>query len=186
MESLSMLLHALQNPPAPVIRSVEKPIAEPQYMDELDKVLPGLQESTGLPFDTPEARQLLHLTKAVESENGKFLKNFRGSSARGPYQIIDLDHNDVHENYLRFHPKTRKYVSQYKRDRMDPNYSAALARIHYWRFGEKQNGKGGTPLPKVGDIEGAAKYWAKFYHTKAGRKDIARAVRVYKKYYGRQ
>ncbi len=175
MELLSLLLSQLgMSNQQPVIRSPQMEIAEPQYEDKVAEALTKLQDATGLQVDSPEARQLLRMTKAVESENGKYLRQLSGGPGVGAFQIEPKTEQDIWDNFLEFHPKTREYVSGMNRDLNDELYGATMARLKYYR----QPGK----IPKK--PEHMAQYWADNYNTKAGSKGRKRAVELYDKYYG--
>ncbi len=177
MNWISLLMDSLLSPPKkPVIRSPQMEIAQPQYEDKIAEALIKLEQATGYGYDSPEARRLLRLTKAVESENGKYLRQLSGGPGKGPFQVEPKTERDIWENYLEFHPKTRAYVKGLKKDLDDELYGATMARIRYKRAPGK--------LPK--DVGGMAEYWARHYNTKAGRKGIQRAKELYQKYYGQR
>lgn len=187
MDLGSLLGALLLRPQKPVIKSPEMPIAAPEYESPLAEALIKLSKATGGNFDSPEMRQLMQLTRATESQNGKFNKQFGANGvAIGPYQIEPKTERDIWDNFLEFHPKTKAYVGTLKRDLNDPIYNATMARLKYARRGQGEKWSWdniGKNIPST--VPEQAKYWAKHYNTKASSKGINKAIEDYNKYYGK-
>lgn len=130
-----------------------------------NSIVPAL-DFIGLNSDA--AVELL-LGTALQESRLLYRKQLRGGPARGFFQMEPATHDDIWNNYLRYHktlaasviglldsPKDNKYTALENNDQ----YAAAMARIHYKRAPEA--------LPASGDIAEIANYWKKYYNTPMG------------------
>ena len=84
-----------------------------------------------------------------------------------------LTHDDIWNNYLKYHPELGKAIIDLMKPADDENkllaleqndrYACAMARAHYARVSK--------PLPKAGDVDAMAQYWKRYYNTKGGKGD---------------
>lgn len=130
-----------------------------------------------------DATELLLATAAHESHMGQYLKQHRGGSALGIYQIEPSTHQDI----LRYLNRADKYLLKKAVyalrgapvDGLEPLiydlvYATAIARIKYWMVPEK--------LPSFRDPKAVAFYWKKYYNTEAGKGTTAKFMDDYFKY----
>lgn len=120
---------------------------------------------------SPAAQELLMGTAAQESACGRYLRQLSHGPALGIYQMEPATHDDIHINFLRYHPALQKAVSDLASplrgttaQEMTFNlaYATAMARIHYYRVP--------SAIPK--DLRGQAEYWKEHYNTPAGRGEV--------------
>jgi hypothetical protein len=142
---------------------------------------------TGIGLGGEAAIQLLAGTCAIESAMGNNLKQIVGP-ALGIFMVEPKTHEDIHRNYLRFHPDLASLI--YKISGMPWNnigtipfdeelvynlrYSACMARLKYYR-----NSKA---LPGFNDINSQANYWKDIYNTENGKGIVAGYLITYDKY----
>ena len=97
-----------------------------------------------------------------------------GGPARGLFQMEPATHNDIWNNYLKYHKTLATLVKNLKSTatadgvlelRNNDRYAAAMARVHYKRAP--------APLPPVGDIQAMAAYWKRYYNTIHGAGTVA-------------
>lgn len=120
------------------------------------------------------AEQLLAGTCAQESGMGTYLAQYPSGIAKGIFQMEDASHDDVHNNFLRYHPDLLQLLypacgMEWRNIGTLPatpiliynfRYACAMARIHYLRVKEK--------LPAYNDLPALAAYWKKYYNTTNG------------------
>ena len=122
------------------------------------------------------AENLLTGTYKHESAGGYYLKQIEGP-ALGPFQMEPKTHDDIWEHFLQYREdlgelvvrecayrvcKAEPVIAEELHNQLITNfaYSAAMARIHYYRVPDK--------LPEYNDIEGLAHYWKEHYNTHLG------------------
>lgn len=112
------------------------------------------------------AVNLLLCTAAHESLCGKYLKQTQGP-ALGIFMVQPETHKDIYINFASHRPilvgilgSMQKSGSPDDQLIYDLRYSAAIARLVYWRDPE--------PLPAPDDIEGMANTWLRVYNTEQG------------------
>jgi len=116
-----------------------------------------------------KAVDLLLGTAAQESHLGYYLRQISGP-ASGIYQMEPNTYKDIWGNYLYYKPELVKKIKMFYGEHVSNNfekitydlrYATVMARIHYLRVAEA--------LPEVGDVEGMANYWKKYYNTYKGK-----------------
>lgn len=117
---------------------------------------------------SPAAVNLLLGTAAHESLCGFHLKQVKGP-ALGVWQVEPTTHADVYENFINRRPGLLEIFRGLRSgwpDQLvwDLRYSAAVARVIYWRAPEA--------IPEKDDIEGQARYYKKYYNTASGKGSI--------------
>lgn len=133
------------------------------------------------------AEKLLLGTCAAESAMGTYIKQENGN-ALGVFQMEPKTHDDIHNNYLRYHDRMRRdifKIAGMKQHNIgtipyDTNlminlvYATLMARVHYYRVAEE--------LPGNNDIEGMGSYWKRYYNTEGGKGSIEHFLITYKKH----
>lgn len=138
---------------------------------------------------SPEAEQLLVGTCAQESQLGTHLHQEDGP-ALGIFQMEPVTHDNIWKDFLFYKPDlTNAILSGHDKvaclvnapipivaDEMIFNlkYACQMARVRYFWIQEK--------LPEFGDIEGQAKYWAKYYNTIMTTTQVQKYLDSYEKY----
>jgi RHS repeat-associated protein len=129
-----------------------------------DNVIVPSLNSVGL--YSPEAAQLM-LAIAIHESNLQYDTQIGGGPALGLLQMEPLTHDDIWENVISLNSELEDKVnallnSSDKLSELQHNdsYAVAMARIHFIRFSEE--------LPALGDIQGMAEYWKKYYNTADG------------------
>ena len=125
-------------------------------------IRPALQSLPLLWHD--RAEELLLGTAIVESDL-IHRKQVGGGPARSFFQMEPLTHDDIWNNYLKYHPELGKAITKLMKspDRLlaleheNQQYACAMARAHYARVK--------WLLPKGGDVKAMAKYWKDHYNT---------------------
>jgi hypothetical protein len=111
------------------------------------------------------AEQLIAGTAAKESALGFYLHQYPTGPAVSIYQIEENTYNSMCQDYLAYRPDLEKsilsacgYSSMPVCDRIitDLKLATIMCRIKYLWVSET--------LPKFGDIQGQANYWAKYYN----------------------
>ena len=113
-----------------------------------------------------EAEILLLATAAQESRCGHYIKQVKGP-ALGIFQMEPATHRDIYENFLQYKPSIERrmdpirfpYWSKQKQLVVNPLYSAAMARLQYFRDSQ--------PLPEVSK-EAMWEYYKRVYNTHLG------------------
>jgi hypothetical protein len=132
-------------------------------------------------MNSPEAVDLLMGTSAQESHLGRYLFQV-GGPAKGVFQMEPATEEDIWGSYLGFRPSLSQAVTLVTGISgpdswaltTDLAYQIVMARIHYRRVKE--------PLPAVGDLEGQAKYWKKYFNTPGGKGHPEEYVQNYNRY----
>ncbi len=134
-------------------------------------------------LDSKAAEELLLGTALQESEL-IHRRQIGGGPGLGYYQMEPATHDDIWDNYLKYHKalaaKIEALVAPSK-DRltaleMNDRYATAMARVLYLRAP--------APLPPAGDIEAMAQYWKRYYNTPLGAGKPEQFVAKWKKYVG--
>ena len=122
---------------------------------------------------SPEAIQLIVGIAAHESGDFQHVLQIGGGPALGYGQIEPLTHGDVWLNWLAYRRELAKKVWQVSSEKpftrvpriveltYNPSYMVAIMRCILRRAPE--------PLPAVGDYEGQARYWKRYYNTEEGK-----------------
>jgi hypothetical protein len=142
-------------------------------------------ESLGGARYSDEARELLLMVAAHESNQGSYLFQMAGGPAIGIYQH---ERNTIRDLYKHFITKNRKvdfavacFVPNRKSFKdgdtienciTDIRYATVLARAHFQRYPE--------PLPTTGELALAA-YAKKYWATEEGKASIADYVHAYRR-----
>lgn len=113
-----------------------------------------------------QAAQLM-LAIAIHESNLIYDKQIGGGPALGLMQIEPATHDDIWNNVISINSDLESKVnallgSSTKLSALQHNdiYGVAMARIFFTRFSE--------PLPALGDVQGMAEYWKKYYNTPGG------------------
>ena len=118
-----------------------------------------------------------------ESMNFKYRRQIGGGPARGFYQMEPATHDDIWNNYLKYHSKLAKKVEKMlssaganKIAELENNdrYATAMARVHYLRVSE--------PLPAAGDTKAQAEYWKEHYNTPLGKGKVSEYIEKWNAY----
>jgi hypothetical protein len=129
---------------------------------------------------SPDAEELLMATAANESNLGEYRTQKGGGPARGIFQMEGEDHDDIWNNYLKYHmdlyTKIHQLSGSCTADDMENNdtYAIAMCRVHYMR----------SPgvLPSGSDIEAIWTYYKAHYNTPEGAATHDVFVQKYNKY----
>lgn len=130
-------------------------------------ITPALQSLPALgriPLCSAAAGELLLGTAIVESDL-LHRKQLGDGPARSLFQMEPLTHDDIWNNYLKYHPELGKAIASLMKspdkllalEHENQQYACAMARAHYARVK--------WHLPEAGDVEAMAKYWKKHYNT---------------------
>jgi hypothetical protein len=145
--------------------------------------LRALIESTLNPLQlwNEDAEELLLATCAQESLFGTYRTQGDGGPARGIFQMEGEDHDDIWNNYLKYHPGLADQLRTIANgnpvtEEMTSNdaYAIAMARVHYLR-------KPGA-LPSAYDLNALWSYYKKWYNTPEGAATQAEFNRHYQEY----
>ena len=120
-----------------------------------------------LELNSDAALQMVMTTGQTES-GYDYLRQIKGP-AIGFWQMEPATMYDIWENYVTYRPKYKEalwrlgFNEGFAVESLLSNLAvqAAFCRLHYRRVPKK--------LPKVGDLEGQAKYWKEFYNTIKGK-----------------
>ena len=132
-------------------------------------VRPALQQINQYSLN---AEQLVMATAMAESK-AHYIQQVGRGPARGLFQMEPATHDDIWARYLSTKPRLvgdLKDLTMRDMDLLDQLrgnlfYAAAMCRIFYLRFRE--------PLPEIGDWDGMARYWKKYYNTHLGAGTVA-------------
>ena len=124
----------------------------------------------------PAAEELMIGTILQESGGGHWLHQLGAGPAIGICQMEPDTHDDIWQNFLRFHPSLATKVQQLMiHTRIEDEdwyemagnlyYAVAMARLVYARIEE--------PLPAAGDIAAQAAYYKRHYNTADGAATVA-------------
>ena len=130
------------------------------------------------------AEQLVAGTIAHESLMGAFLRQ-QGGPALGVAQMEPVTHDDIWDNYLKYHPELVSKLEVatwtdlgkvHPADLLVCNlkYAVAMCRIKYYRVS--------GALPLAGDVQGLAGYWKQNYNTPLGRGVVNDFIANYSKF----
>jgi hypothetical protein len=126
------------------------------------------------------AEELMMATCANESNLGEYRTQVGSGPARGIFQMEGEDHDDIWNNYLKYHMDLYSKIHQISgpctADDMINNdpYAIVMCRVHYMR-------KPGN-LPDAGDIEGIWAYYKQWYNTPAGGATHDQFIQKYNKF----
>jgi len=143
-------------------------------------VLAELASASGIEsLFSDSAVELLMLTAAQESHCGMFIEQIQGP-ALGIFQMEPATYADIMMNYLKYRPALQHAVSgmaslgvtNILNLKGNILYQIALARVHYYRTGEK--------IPAADDVRGLAEYYKRHYNTVKGKATAEEAVKNYK------
>lgn len=138
----------------------------------------------GLPgFESDGAVQMVMGTAAHESHFADFAQ-LGGGPALGLWQIEPEDADDIHKNFLVYHPDLSRRVADLVaswpsiEQQLASNiaYGAVICRLTYWRHP--------NPLPAPGDLTGQASLWKVAYNTALGAGSPAEFIADYRTYIG--
>jgi len=155
-----------------------------QFREYVDSVLKFLNPV--IPYSR-NARELLVLTAAAETEIGNYLWQIGGTMqdgpARGIFQIeVDTEFFlcDYIAKNLALRYLVEKTMTAQDSDNMVHSlaYQTAMARINYWT-------KPGA-LPDYRDVEGMAGYWKKYWNTFRGKGTVEGAIEKYLRLAGKE
>jgi hypothetical protein len=124
----------------------------------------------------------LVLGTAIQESHLTYLKQIGGGPAVGVFQMEPATHDDIYDNFLKYHDDLKQLVSHLaiegRAQEMMGNlyYAAAMCRVHYYRVSEA--------LPDVGDIEAQAAYWKQYYNTPLGAGTVDEYIANWYKYTG--
>lgn len=119
---------------------------------------------------------------AVQESHLDYVKQLGRGPALGICQMEPRTHDDIWENYLRYHPglaaKVGDFLAPWPSDRSKQlitnlAYAVALCRLHYRRVP--------TALPKPNDLQGLADYWKRHYNTYLGAGTVDQFVKNYER-----
>ena len=124
-----------------------------------------------LGLDSEEAREMIYKTGKAES-GYKTLQQYGGGPALGFFQMEPNTAIDIWDSYVMYRPSYRDKLYSLGFDDGTLEFcllsniglQAAFCRLHYRRVP--------AALPKVGDLEGQAKYWKKYYNSHLGKGTI--------------
>lgn len=137
-----------------------------QAKDFLDTIIKPTVTHLGL--SSTSAEELLLGTALVES-NLVYRSQLGNGPARGLFQMEMATHDDIWDNYLKYHGglaalvkglKTTVNASAENELKNNDKYACAMARVHYKRVLEA--------LPDSGNSELMGAYWKKYYNTVFG------------------
>ena len=125
-----------------------------------------------------EAVALIMATGNAES-GFRHLEQIKGP-ALGFFQMEPATCRDIMENYVIYRPKYKSSLLTLGLDEADLEFclftniavQAALCRLHYRRVPKK--------LPAVGDLEGQAQYWKKYYNSHLGKGTVEHFIKANK------
>ena len=127
---------------------------------------------TGLPVNSDQAKKLMDLTLGIESNFGKYRKQFGGGPAEGMFQIEPTTRKDIYRYVRARQPKIRDYLRT-----LDDGHEkdAVLARTLYWS----------SPGAIPSDDTQLGQYWKTAYQ-KGGEGVGASAAQAQEKWEARQ
>jgi hypothetical protein len=134
---------------------------------------------------SPEAEQLIVGTCAQESHLGEFLHQVGCGPALGIFQMEGDTYHNIWNEFLLHKPELKALLLQSNGYAVQPGedvmiynlkYAAQMCRLKYLWITE--------PLPELNDIEGQAKYWAKYYNGNPVTGKPEKYIASYKQYVG--
>jgi len=160
-----------------------------QLRDMIDAVLKYLEPE--IPYSA-EARELLMMTAAIESNLGDYVRQHGGGPARGIFQVEKLTENDVHRWLGRpVNAKLKEKIHKLAGDpppgidpaQFDLDYQIALARCFYRMKPEAlPTVKMVEDRPDYDSIVRMARYYKKWFNTYLGASTEKKAIDKYCKY----
>ena len=149
-------------------------------IDQLKKYIvePTLKE---FHMHSKAAVNLLLGTAAVESRMGEYIHQINGP-ALGIYQMEPATHEDIYENYLKYHGDIERLLDKFNWSKTpysselmyNLRYATVMCRLHYYRVNEI--------LPEADNINGLAVYWKRYYNTENGKGTVSGFISTYNKY----
>jgi hypothetical protein len=138
-------------------------------------------------INSEAAINLLVGIAAQESGGGRFLRQKGGGPALGIYQIEPATHDDLWQNYLKYHNKLREIALNASTRQSSCScrvheliynnfYATVIARLLLWRIAE--------PLPPAHDVWEMGAYWKKHWNTNIGKGTVEDFVDNYERYTG--
>jgi len=138
-------------------------------------------------FASKAAMQLLLGTAVHESLGLRYLKQTDAlGKPRGPalgvYQMEPNTLNSLYNDYLMYHGDLLKIINTFDNEHSTREfllisnlaYATVATRLNYFWKPKR--------LPEVGDIEGLAAYWKKFYNTPKGKGTVEEFILNYERY----
>lgn len=127
------------------------------------------------------AQILLFGTACQESSCGKYIEQLNNGPALGVFQMEPATHDDIWESVLNSRLDMSMNVIQTSNIAMkgaenlkfNLKYAVIMCRLQYWRFPEK--------LPAT--LNGAAKYWKKYYNTYKGAGTEEEFIKNFNRFY---
>ena len=114
-----------------------------------------------------EGAEELVLGTALQESGLRYLEQIGGGPALGLYQMEPATHDDVHLNFLSYHPELAERVKSLavipKPLSMVGNlwYATAMCRLQYYRYPE--------PMPEAGNLSAQVAFWKLRYNTSEGK-----------------
>lgn len=140
---------------------------------------------TGKKFDGNAAEELL-LGTALQESGLVYRKQLGGGPALGLYQMEPATHDDIWNNYLKYHPDIANAIKSMFTPAggvlsaqnliTDDGYATIMARIMYYRVNQA--------MPAEGDLAAQASYWKQYYNTSMGRGTAVEYVNKWQNLYG--
>ena len=150
-------------------------------------IRPVLENQLSIGFNGRQREELLIITAAQESLGGYWLEQINASGlpvgpAQGIYQMEPATHDDLYENFLKFHKLlwgrlTGSESIKWDASRLvwDLKYATGCAALQYYRFPEK--------IPD--DLDGQIDYYKRHWNTAKGAADVAEVKKNYLAYVGK-
>lgn len=131
-----------------------------------------------LGVNDPDAEVLL-LGTAIHESHLTMRDQMGKGPAKGLYQMEPATHDDIWDNYLKYHPKLAAKVkgllnsnNKLAELRNNDSYATAMAYVHY----DRARFRTGQAFPSGTNIQGMAQYWKKNYNTSRGKGTVTKFV----------
>lgn len=145
-------------------------------------VVDYMTDLSGVRLNTESAVALLLGTAAVESDMGKYIRQYPAGPARGIYQIEVGSFNDLWE-WIALRPPLLSTVNAFVSKSPWPlalqvcgnlYLATAVSRLYYWRVPEA--------LPVGKDPSAYGSYWKRFYNTAEGKGTVEKFVDAWERH----
>ena len=128
------------------------------------------------------AAEQLVLATGLHESNLFYLRQMHMGPALSFFQMEPASHDDIHTNYLEYHPelasKVASTTSYWPKGaaQLTTNmaYACAMCRVHYYRSSR--------PLPPEGDAFRMGEMWKAVYNTKLGAGTVPSFVLTFDEY----
>jgi hypothetical protein len=129
-----------------------------------------------------QAAENLVVGTALTESAGRFIRQVGGGPALGLWQMEPATHQDIWDNWLRYHDDVAEKVRGLQTRRADDFheelignlfYGAAMCRVFYRRLPD--------PLPSPEDYTGMAELWKRRYNTYLGAGTVLKALPYFKR-----